>query len=321
MKKLILFVSILSLVLMISFCGSGPKVTFVEKENQIDVMMNGQLFTSYLYKPELTKPILYPVLSPSGIKVNRSYPFEIVAGESNDHPHHTGVFFTYDKVNQDGFWNNTTTPPQIKHIKIAKMEGGKEKGTLSTVMHWVAKSGKTLLVENRTMVFYPGKDSYKIDFTMTLTAKDTAVVFQDTKEGMFAIRVAHWLREKDKDGTAMYLSSNGDEFEKNVWGKRAKWMRLEGEKDGKTVGITILNHPTSINYPTFWHARGYGLFAVNPLGQYAFESRNKVENPKKFNLTLQQGESAVFKFRMVIYEGKKVKQDCDKEFDDYSNTN
>jgi len=257
MKKTVLLLMILPLMLVILFCESRSKVTFIEKENQIDVLMDGKFFTSYLYKPELTKPILYPVLSSSGIKVNRSYPFEIVAGESKDHPHHTGVFFTYDKVNQDGFWNNTTTPPQIKHIEITKMEGGKDKGTLATIMHWVGKSGKTLLVENRTMVFYPGKDSYKIDFTITLTAKDTAVVFQDTKEGMFAIRVAHWLRETNKDGTAMYLSSNGDEFEKNVWGKRAKWIRLEGEKNGKTVGIAIFNHPSSINYPTFWHARGF----------------------------------------------------------------
>ncbi|MBC8184442.1 PmoA family protein [candidate division KSB1 bacterium] len=319
MKKSILVVAILSFVLMISFCGSGTKVTFVEKDNQIEVLMDGKLFTSYLFKPELTKPILFPVLTPSGIKVNRSFPFEKVEGESEDHPHHTGIFFTYDEVNQDGFWNNTTTPPQIKHVEVTKMETGKGNGTLSTVMHWVGKSGKTLLEENRTIVFSAAEGCYIIDFDMTLTAKDTAVVFHDTKEGMFSIRVARWLKEKNKGGTAMYLSSNGDELEKNVWGKRAEWVRLEGEKDGNAVGIAIHNHPSSNNYPTFWHARGYGLFAVNPLGQYAFESRKKVENPQKYELTLQQGESATFKFRMIIYEGSKTKADCDNDFETYKN--
>ena len=318
MKKTILLVSILSFVLMISFCGSGPKVTFIEKENQIEVLMDGKFFTSYLYKPELTKPILFPVLTPSGIKVNRSFPFEKVEGESEDHPHHTGIFFTYDEVNQDGFWNNTTTPPQIKHVKVTKMESGNEKGTLATVMNWVGESGKTLLEENRTMVFSAGEGCYIIDFDMTLTAKDTAVVFHDTKEGMFAIRVAPWLKEENRGGTAKYLSANGDETEKNVWGKRAEWVRLEGEKDGKIVGIAIHNHPSSINYPAFWHARSYGLFGVNPLGQYAFESRKKVENPQKYELTLQQGESANFKFRMIIYEGSKTKEDCDNDFEAYS---
>ena len=318
MKKTIILLSILTMVAMISYCGSGSKVTFVEKENQIEVLIAGKLFTSYLYKPELTKPILFPVLTPSGIKVNRSFPFEKVEGESEDHPHHTGVFFTYDEVNQDGFWNNTKTPPQIKHVEVTKMEGGKS-GSLATVMHWISNSGKTLLEEKRTMVFFPGKDSYSIDFTMTLTAKDTTVVFYDTKEGMFAIRVAPWLKEKNKGGTAMYLSSNGDELEKNVWGKRAKWMRLEGEKENKTVGIVIHNHPSSNNYPTFWHARGYGLFGVNPLGQYAFESRKNVENARKYELTLQQGESATFKFRMTIYEGSKSKEVCDLDFKDYAN--
>ena len=108
-------------------------------------------------------------------------------------------------------------------------------------------------------------------------------------------------------------------WKKNVWGKRAKWMRLEGEKENKTVGIVIHNHPSSNNYPTFWHARGYGLFGVNPLGQYAFESRKNVENARKYELTLQQGESATFKFRMTIYEGSKSKEVCDLDFKDYAN--
>ena len=33
--------------------------------------------------------------------------------------------------------------------------------------------------------------------------------------------------------------------------------------------IAIFDHPGNVNYPTYWHARGYGLFAANPLGRYA----------------------------------------------------
>ena len=94
-------------------------------------------------------------------------------------------------------------------------------------------------------------------------------------------------------------------------------MRLEGNKDGKPLGILMLNHPSSINFPTFWHVRGYGLFAANPLGQLSFEKGRKVENPTELKLTLQQGESAFFKFRMIFYEGKKTKENCDKDFETY----
>ena len=289
-----------------------PQVEFIQGERKIDVMIGGKLFTTYMYGDELTKPVLYPVHTPSGVVVNRAYPFAKVEGESTDHPHHTGVFFTYDKVNEDGFWNNTTSPPQIKHVKTARMKGGPGKGRLSTVMHWVGKSGKPLLEEKRNMIFRAGEGEYVIDFRINLKAQDTKVKFADTKEGMFAIRVAPWLREKG--GTAKYLSSNGDQMEKEVWGKRAKWVRLQGTKDGKTVGIAIFNHPRSVNYPTYWHARGYGLFSANPLGQYDFEKKWNPDGAKPLNFTLEPGKRANFRFRMIIYEGDRTPEQLEERF-------
>ena len=291
-----------------------PRVEFVRGDDRIDVMIGGKHFTSYLHGGELTKPILYPVRTPSGIVVNRSYPLAKVEGESTDHPHHAGIFFTYDEVNEDGFWNNTTSPPQIKHIKVTKMTEGADEGKLSTIMHWVGKDGQVLLEESRDMVFAAGENEYAVDLSMDLRAQDRKVVFGDTKEGMFAIRAADWLRENT--GTGEYLSSTGDEspVNKNIWGKRGRWVRLQGEKNGKTAGIVIFNHPTSVNYPTYWHARPYGLFAANPLGQYVFQKAHKLENPQPFNLTLEPGEAAHFRFLVVVYEGAMTKDQLEKRF-------
>lgn len=291
-------------------------VGFVPDGDKVNVMVKGELVTSYRYGDELTKPILWPVRTPSGIVVTRGYPFEKVEGESADHPHHTGVFFTYDKVNEDGFWNNTTSPPQIRQIGPVKMETEAGEGTLSVVLHWVGKSGKMLLEEKRDMVFRAGQDEYSIDFTIKLTAQDEKIVFGDTKEGMFAIRVAPWLKEEG--GTGEYLSSNGDRREANVWGKRAKWVRLEGQKEAKTVGIAIFNHPDSVNFPTYWHARGYGLFSANPLGQLDFQKGRNAENPQPLNFTLEPGESGTFKFRMLIYEGPRSAEQLEGQFKDFS---
>ncbi len=296
-------------------CGPKQKVEFVPDDNKIDVMVGDRHFTSYLYGDELTKPVLFPVHTPSGIVVNRGYPLVTVEGESKDHPHHVGIFFTYDRVNDDGFWNNTTSPPQIKHVKVTQMDGGTGKGKLSTVANWVGKSGRVLLQESRSMVFRANENEYAIDFSVDLTAQDTEVVFDDTKEGMFAMRVAHWLRENE---TGEYLSSNGDKTEKNVWGRRARWVRLEGEKDGKTIGIAIFNHPASVNYPTYWHARGYGLFSANPLGQYAFEKGRKQANPQPFQLTLQPGQSAHFRFSLVVYEGHRTEEQLQQQFERFT---
>ncbi|MCK4629425.1 MAG: PmoA family protein, partial [Sedimentisphaerales bacterium] len=257
--------------------------------------------------------------SPSGVILNRGYPFVKVEGERTDHPHHIGMYFTVD-IEEEKFWGNSRDPlPAIKHIKTTKMKGGVGKGTLSTLMYWVGMDGKVLLEENREMIFsaVEGQAQYAIDFTIILKAVTKEVVFVDNKEGMFAVRVAHWLNER---GTGRYLSSNGEETEKNVWGKRAKWMRLEGRKAGKKYGIAIFQHPRSVNYPTYWHARGYGCFTANPLGQYVFQKARKVKNPQPLNLTLKKGESSLFKFRMLIYEGPQGKEQLDKEFENYGAT-
>ncbi len=293
-------------------CGTGPKVELVQGKNCIDVMIGTKHFTSYLYGDELPRPVLFPLRSPSGIAVGRSYPLAEVEGETKDHPHHTGLFFAYRYVNDDDFWLSTASPARIRHMKVTKMTGTTCRGDLSTVSRWVGKDGQVLLEENRDMLFLAGKDEYTIDFNITLAAQDTKVVFTDSKEGMLAVHVADWLKESGGSGT--YFSSSGDRTEKEVWGKRARWVCLQGQKDGRTIGIAILNHPSSVNYPTYWHTRGYGLFAANPLGQYVFEKERDPQQARPFQLTLEPGQTAHFRFRVIIYEGDRTGQQIEQRF-------
>jgi hypothetical protein len=315
-------------------CAQPQPVTFVEHETKIDVLIGNKLFTSYVHalNPDtpllakgriVAKPVLFPVYSPSGTMMTRGYPFLKVDGEKQDHPHHMGVYFTIDIAKHGSeaggnFWGNSQKPlPAIKHIEVTEKKPGRGQGTLSTTMHWVGSSARILLEEKRTMVFraLDKSNQYAIDMTSTLTAQDKQVVITDTKEGMLAVRVAPWLKEKD--GTGRYLSSNGEQTEKNVWGKRAKWMRLQGQKDSQDYGIAILNHPDSTNYPTYWHARGYGCFSANPLGQGAFQKGRKAANPQNLNLTLNPGQSALFKHRLLFYEGEKSQDQLESEFKAY----
>lgn len=332
MKRKVLSAAIIVSILALT-AAAEPKVEFSKTTGAIKVLVDGEHFTSYIHaidpaKPFaaddvlLTKPVLYPLRTPSGITVTRSWPFEKVAGEKQDHPHHIGLYFTYDLTNGNNFWNNSRNPlPAIKHVADIRIdtEGNQ---TLGAVMNWIGKNGNHLLTEKRLMSFIPGTDQHIIDVDIELKAVADKVEFGDTKEGMFAIRLAQWLTENADSrwqlGTGSYLNCHGDEKEKGVWGKRAEWVRIQGNKDGRIAGIAILNHPTSTNYPTYWHARGYGAFSANPLGQYAFQRTHRVENPKPFNLTLDKGETAPFKFRVIIYDGPRTKQQLDKEFKKYA---
>jgi hypothetical protein len=129
---------------------------------------------------------------------------------------------------------------------------------------------------------------------------------------MFAIRVADWMSEEK--GTGKYLSSDGNVGEPNIWGKKADWARLEATKDGKTIGIAIFNHPASACYPTYWHTRGYGLFSADPLGQLDFLKGRNIKNPQPLNFTLQPGQNAIFRFRMIIYESPKPAEQLERQF-------
>jgi len=333
MKKavIVLLISIFAADLMAGLA----KVELVKGENRIDVVIAGEPFTSYLYGSDLTKPLLVPVRTPSGIEVSRRHPLTKIEGGSMDHEHHIGLFFAVDQVNGVNFWKNTSISPQIRHVEITEMAGGTGTGKLSTVSHWIDDKRQVLLEERRTMVFLAGENENEnaIDLSMDLTAKCPRIVFEDIEEGMFAIRLSDYLRESDPEnspqpgrplpaeslsGTGRYFNSNGDETAKNVWGKRARWVALQGFRQGKVVGVAILNHPASINYPTYWHARNYGLFSANPLGQADFQR----QQPRKYRknkvmplrLTLEQGETAHFRFLVIVYEGFRTNEQIEERF-------
>jgi hypothetical protein len=333
-------------VLVLSICvlaGEGraapTQVEFVQGDNRIDVVIASKPFTSYLYGGDLTKPVLVPVRTPSGIEVNRRYPLVEIEGASTDHAHHVGIFFAVDQVNGVNFWKNTAVPPQIRHIKTTQMAADDGKGTLTTIAHWIDDKQQIVLEEKRTMTFLAGghEDEYAIDFSIDLTAKSAKVVFEDVEEGMFAIRVSDYLRESDAgavlqagqpppqealSGTGGYFSSNGDQTAKNIWGKRARWVALQGVKEGKVVGVAILNHPASINYPTYWHVRDYGLFSANPLGQGDFQKGQPKEYRKNkvipLRLTLAPGETAHFRFLVIVYEGIRTQQQIEERFREFA---
>lgn len=307
----------------LSFAQKGVVLTPNETEKKIDVTIDGKPFTSYFYPgPDvLKKAVLYPLLTAQGTEITRGWPIKPRTGERVDHPHHVGMWLNYESVNAHDFWNNSTkvdhakhTYGTIVHTGITKMKGGKNEGTLTVTADWLDKNGGLMLTETTTYIFKGDATTRTVDRITTLTAK-TEVVFKDVKDGMFAIRVARQLEHPstgpseftdaygvvtkvatmDNTGiTGNYRTSEGVEGD-NVWSTRGRWCNLRGKIGDETINIVILDHPKNVGYPTYWHARGYGLFAANPLGQAIF-SKGK----ENLNLTLKNGESTTFRYRTVI---------------------
>ena len=101
----------------------------------------------------------------------------------------------------------------------------------------------------------------------------------------------------DKVANGNYITSAG-KTGNDAWSTRGVWCKVYGKIGADSVSIAIIDHPGNVNYPTFWHARGYGLFAANPLGEKIF-TNGKSEK----NLKLKKGQSVTFRYRIVISNG------------------
>lgn len=328
--------------------AADQQVQVIPRENQhrVDVMMNGERFTAYILDDSLDvlkKPVLYPLTTTEGIPVTRGYPIEPRPGERTDHPHHIGHWLNYGDVNGLDFWNNSDAVSaeeaeqmgHIVHREIQTAESGSDHGVLEVTAEWRGPDEEVLLEETTRFVFRQQANRRIIDRITTLTAVNGRVEMHDNKEGFIAIRVRREL-EHAEDGevvvvghdgtptkaqvldpakiTGEYLNADGVTGP-SVWGTRSPWMVLNGEIDSEPVAVAIIDHPENIGYPTYWHARGYGLFSANPLGQSVFS-----EGEEQLNFELADGASTTFRYRLLIHSGQLTAEQMSSAHKQFVNT-
>jgi hypothetical protein len=310
----------------------GIQLVVDEPGRRVDVTVDGQPFTSYVWPTTLKKPVLYPIRTAAGTVVTRGFPLDPRPGERVDHPHHVGLWLNHGDVNGLDFWNNSEAIPAKDAAKygtivqraIKSAKGGADRGELQVTTDWMTPEGKALLREDTTFVFRAGPGLRSIDRLTTLTALDQKVVFRDSKEGMLGLRVTRALEQPadkaeiftdasgkattvaklDNTGvTGRYTSSEGKTGDA-VWATRAPWTMLSGTIGTEPVTLAILDHPKNPTHPTYWHARGYGLFAANPFGARAY-----TDGKAETNFALEPGQSVRLEHRVLILSGTPVTSD------------
>ena len=311
--------------------------------NKIDVLIGGSHFSSFLYSSQLEKPILYPLNTASGLTVTRGFPLETRDQERTDHPHHVGLWLNYESVNGLDFWNNSYNIPAekkskygwIRSVEVLQTKEGAKEGKLVYTANWERQDRHVLLKERTTLIFSGTEHTRTVDRTTTLTAAKDTVYFKDVKDGMLGLRVTKELELpsnqvaefSDSQGNLTKVSAstngaNGDYLTSagkkgnDAWGTRADWCMLSGVKEGQELSVAIIDHPKNPGYPTYWHARDYGLFAANPLGQKVF-SKGK----EQLNLRLLPGESVTFRYRVLLTSSEKPSVDqLQKQAKEFSKT-
>jgi len=298
---------VFSLLLILQVNG---QVKIARDGDRITVDVQGKPFTAlYITGAETTKPYFHPVRAASGTIVTRRYPMESIAGELTNEKHQRGLWFSHGDVNGLDFWDNeasytTSNRGFIVLDKVIGLSNGDKTGSIEARFKWVDPKQKALIEETRKMVFYSDPALRIMDFDITLRAIEK-VTFGDTKEGTFGMRLAAGLEAPTPKApaqpkrTGRMVNANGQEGEPDCWGKRANWVDMFGEVEGEKLGIAIFDYPTNPGHPTYWHVRGYGLFAANIFGVSAFE-RNPALNGSR---PLEPGQTLSFRYRVVVHGG------------------
>jgi len=98
-----------------------------------------------------------------------------------------------------------------------------------------------------------------------------------------------------------------------VWSTRGRWTLLAGNIGTQPITIAMIDHPENPGFPTYWHARGYGLFAANPLGEKVF-TNGKSER----NFRLAPGQSTTFRHRILILSGTATPNQIETYYQDFT---
>jgi len=298
------------------------------------IKIDGELFTIYVTGDTKTnKPYFYPVVGPGGEEMTRSYPMKDVEGEKQDHPHHRSLWFGHQFINDFDTWHEERTLIErakgdaaklaelkktlgaTKHREILETTVADGGAVLKVASDYLDASGNRIAEDVRTFSFSVAADGTRIiDIGIVFTAVADQVTFSDAKDAGLSIRVAHAMSVEAGQGGRI-VTSTGEENEK-AWGTRAAWCDFNGPVDrngGETLGIAMLNHPSSLRHPTPWHARTYGLFTANPFGLKSVAGEAK-EGP----VVLKKGETFTLRHRILLHKGDEKAAKVAEAWEAYS---
>ena len=301
-----------------SMNNKSAKVELDHQDKVVNVTFDNELFTSFDGK-SYEKPILYPIYAPGKIAMTRDWPMvENTVGESKDHPHHKSMWISHEISGVD-FWTEASGTVNLQSIET-KFEGQPE-NVFRATSSWVRKSDQQTLLTDQTTYWFGGDQKSRwIHCLVNYRATHGDIEFEDTKEGLFAIRTHPDLRLEAnpeagvKEVFGKAINSEG-QTGKEVWGKPAKWMLYWGTIEGKPVSIAIYDHPTNLRHPTTWHAREYGLIAANPFGLHYFLDGKKGAGAHQ----VRNGGSLQLRYRIEFFDGIVKPEIVEEKFEAFSN--
>lgn len=301
--------------------ADAQTVTIKKNGDKYDVTIGGEAFATYNTSKELPKPFFSPVKGTGGSILTRSIP------DQKEHPHHKGIWVAVDEINEVKHW---AEKGKIVNASVNLMSGSAGDAEVSeywknalqryaalcgaplagssrsssadsaegnparmrVVNHWLDTEGEPVVTETTTISIYANR---LMTYAITFSAGDEQVTFGDTKEGMLGFRMVDSMRENEG---GQVRNSDGLEGSKACWGKVADWVDYYGQADGKTHGVTLMDHPLNFRRSRY-HVRNYGLFSMSPFGERAYTGGKRPAD----HLILMPGGSVTLRYGLYIHDG------------------
>ncbi len=318
-----------ALALLAAPSAASAQVSATQTPDGVEFRVGDEVVAKYHTAPTVAKPFLWPVAAPGGTPVTRAWPMVTTSADATtDHVHQKSAWFCHGDVIPEGlalktpaankadkgvdFWSESKDKDGKKRhgtIRCTKIETPEVKAggpvVVVTWNEWLTPDGEKILDEKRTITFRVTPEGRLFTFTCELSANDYPIVFGDTKEGSFGVRVHDDLRTVAKGGGAVTPSNGapapaGTKDNLPLWGQVADWNDYSGTVDGKAVGLAVFAHP---NNPTksAWHTRAYGLMAANPFGRA--HSGFPSQKGKTDLVRIEKGKSLTYAFGLYAHGG------------------
>lgn len=280
-------------------CAAKPRMTAALNGHGVTVTDGKTTLGEYYTGEDIAKPYFGPICERYGAQITR-LDFTI-----KEHPHHRAIWVSHGDVNGVDTWNEPEgTHGYIRNKELSALISGPAAASFTAKNVWTDHGGKPLCGETTRYTCWAGPAGLTlIDIDITLSADYGDVTLGPTKEaGPLAVRMAESIKVQN---TGTMVSGCGGVNEDEIWMKRAPWVDYFGTAEGRICGIAIFDSPENKGYPTYWHARNYGLMAVNNFYRGGAE-------------TIPAGAQRSWSFRVAAHNGSTESAGIAAKFADYA---
>ncbi|MDP1814983.1 MAG: PmoA family protein [Leadbetterella sp.] len=296
MKKIKIIISILLVIIFGPKGTAQIKISATKLNSKIDVNIDNNFFTSYIFSQDEKYPYFFPVNGPSNGSVTSM--------RNGNFPHHSSLFFGCDKVNGGNYWQEGLERGQIISLRADIVESGNNKVVIETENIWRRPNANSPIKDFRKItISAPSKELFQIDFDVTMEML-MDVTIDKTNHSLFSGRMDADLAVTN--GGTM-INADGDKGEKGTFGKKSPWIDFYGKRGDKIEGMAIMQHPSNDWYPSPWFTRDYGFFSPTPMYW--------PENDKE--TTLKKGQTIKLKYRVLVHNGDVTTAKIAEQFELY----